>query len=218
MMPTIVKFSDGTQGTLDRNTPYSAGDRNLTPVRLENGRVVLVPQDALLAQDDGSYLLPMRIDELEQPLANAGIEDTLVMPASIAAGADTVIPIIAETLKVSRQAVETGRVRITKTVTEREEQVDEPLLQQEVVVERVPRNEIVQEAPGNRWEGDTLILPLLEEVLVIEKRLMLKEEIRITRTQTETHQPQQVLLRTEEAAVERVAPSEVPLASKSTLE
>jgi len=115
MMPTIVKFSDGTQGTLDRNIPYSAGDRNLTPVRLENGRVVLVPQDALLAQADGSYLLPVRLDDLEQPLANAGIEDTLVMPASIAAGADTVIPIIAETLKVSRQAVETGRVRITKT-------------------------------------------------------------------------------------------------------
>lgn len=217
-MPTIVKFSDGTQGTLEPNIPYSAGDRNLTPVRLENGRVVLVPQDALLAQADGSYLLPVRLDDLEQPLANAGIEDTLVMPASIAAGADTIIPIIAETLKVSRQAVETGRVRITKTVTEREEQVDEPLLQQEVVVERVPRNEIVQEAPGNRWEGDTLILPLLEEVLVIEKRLMLKEEIRITRTQTETHQPQQVLLRTEEAAVERVAPSEAPLASKSTLD
>ncbi len=217
-MPTIVKFSDGTQGTLDRNNSYSAGERALALVRLENGREVLVPEDALLPQNDGSYLLPMRLDELDQPLAHAGIEDTLVMPASIAAGADTVIPILAESLKIDRQAVETGRVRITKTVTERQEEVDEPLLRQEVVVERVARNEIVQEAPGNRWVGDTLIVPLLEEVLVVEKRLMLKEEIRITRTQTETHQPQQVLLRTEEAVVERVAPADAPVNSQPTLE
>lgn len=217
-MPTIVKFSDGSQGTLEPNNSYSAGDRGLTLVRMENGREVLVPQDALVAQNDGSYLLPLRLDELDQPLAGAGIEDTLVLPASMAAEADTVIPIIAETLSVSRQAVETGRIRITKTVTEREEQVDEPLLRQEVVVERVARNEVVQDAPGNRWEGDTLIVPLLEEVLVVEKRLMLKEEIRITRIQTETHQPQQVLLRTEEAVVERVAPPDAPLASQSTLD
>ena len=54
-----------------------------------------------------------------------------------------------------------------------------------------------------RSEEDTLIIPVLEEVLVVEKRLLLKEEVRITKRE-ETHTPQRVTLRREEAAVERI--------------
>ena len=79
----------------------------------------------------------------------------------------------------------TGGVRLVKKVTEHEETVDLPLLRADVQVERVPINRVVLEAPPSRQEGDTLIVPILEEVLVTEKRLMLKEEVRITRTQTE---------------------------------
>ena len=57
-----------------------------------------------------------------------------------------------------------------------------------------------------RQEGDTLIVPVLEEVLVVEKRLLLKEEVRITRTRTEVHSPQAVTLRSEEAVIEEIAP------------
>jgi stress response protein YsnF len=55
-----------------------------------------------------------------------------------------------------------------------------------------------------RSEGNTLIIPLLEEVLVVEKRLLLKEELHLTKQRVETHQPQRVTLRREEAAIERV--------------
>ena len=55
-----------------------------------------------------------------------------------------------------------------------------------------------------RSEEDTLVIPLLEEVLVVEKRLLLKEEVRITKRRMETHRPQRVTLRREEAVVERV--------------
>jgi stress response protein YsnF len=41
-------------------------------------------------------------------------------------------------------------------------------------------------------------------VLVVEKRLMLKEELHITKGEIETYKPQRVTLRTEEAVVERV--------------
>jgi stress response protein YsnF len=44
----------------------------------------------------------------------------------------------------------------------------------------------------------------VEEVLVVEKRLMLREEIHIRQQRIETHQPQRVTLRSEEVQVERV--------------
>jgi len=52
-----------------------------------------------------------------------------------------------------------------------------------------------------RYEGDTMIIPILEEVLVVEKRLLLREEIRITRRQSVVRDPQEYILRREEATV-----------------
>ena len=60
--------------------------------------------------------------------------------------------------------------------------------------------------PATRDEGDTLIIPVFEEVLVIERRIRLKEELHIHRKREIVHEPQQVLLRREEVTVERLAP------------
>jgi uncharacterized protein (TIGR02271 family) len=89
-------------------------------------------------------------------------------------------------------------------VHEREEIIDEPLRQERVAIERVPINRAVDHAPTVRREGDTLVIPILEEVLVVEKRLMLKEELRVTLQQTDRRQPQSVTLRREEAVIERI--------------
>jgi stress response protein YsnF len=48
-----------------------------------------------------------------------------------------------------------------------------------------------------------MIIPLLEEVLVIEKRLILREEVHIKKRHREVHAPQEVLLRKEEVEIER---------------
>ena len=82
--------------------------------------------------------------------------------------------------------------------------VDEPLLREEVNIERVPVNRVVEGPVQVRREGNTLIVPLLEEVLVVEKRLMLKEELHITKRRFETREPRAVTLRTAEANIERV--------------
>jgi uncharacterized protein (TIGR02271 family) len=76
-------------------------------------------------------------------------------------------------------------------------------MHEEVEVERVAINRPIAEAVGPRQEGDTLIVPLLEEVLVVEKRLILREEVRITRRKVERRSTQSVVLRSEEATVER---------------
>ncbi len=116
-----------------------------------------------------------------------------------------VIPLVAEHLEVGRRETEIGRVRITKTVREREEIVDEALLRQNVFVERVAINRVIDgEAPAMRYEGDTMILPVLEEVLVVEKRLLLKEEIHIRQQKQTVQERQQIALHSEEVAVERV--------------
>ena len=119
-----------------------------------------------------------------------------------------VVPVVSEELRVGKTTVKTGQVRLIKTVTEREEVVDEPLLREDVEVLRVPVGLMVDAAPAVRYEGDMMIVPVLEEVLVVEKRLRLKEELHITRRQTQTHAPQSVTLRSEEVAVERISGEE----------
>jgi uncharacterized protein (TIGR02271 family) len=155
---------------------------------------VLVPIDALVRQDDGSYRL----------VTGSAVSDRQAGVGSSVSAPPLVVPVMEEVVDVHTRPVETGRVRLHKTVREREEVVDPPLLHDEVLIERVPVNRIVEEASPVRSEGDTLIIPVFEEVVVVEKRLLLKEEIHLTRRRVETHAPQRVTLRREEAIVERV--------------
>ncbi|MDQ4140966.1 MAG: YsnF/AvaK domain-containing protein [Bacteroidota bacterium] len=113
------------------------------------------------------------------------------------------IPVVEEYVQVGKRIVETGRVRIIKTVNEEEAHVEAPLLQEEVNVERVPVNQYIETAPPVRYEGDVMIIPVIQEVVVIEKRLMLVEEIRVNKHQTQTNVSQTVTLRKEEVKVER---------------
>lgn len=92
-----------------------------------------------------------------------------------------------EDLHVARRIVDRGGVRIRVGVEERDESIDLLLREQSVEVTRVPVGRMVTTAPEQRQEGDTLVIPILEEVLVIERRLMLKEEIHVRRT--ERHRP-----------------------------
>ncbi len=119
-----------------------------------------------------------------------------------------VIPVVEEILDVRQRRVETGRVRITKIVHERQEEVNAPRVREEVTIERVTLNRMVDAPVSMRQEGDTFIIPLLEEVVVMEKRLMVKEELRITKRRIEEHASQKVTLRREEVVVERLDPSE----------
>jgi uncharacterized protein (TIGR02271 family) len=181
------------RGTIDTTTWPLDRSRDQVLVQFEGGTSLLVPLEALTQEDDGSYRLSL---------------DALTVQRHAVVGemseAPLVLPVIEEALAVHTSAVETGRFRISKMVHEREEIIDPPLLRDEVVIERVPINRVVEAPIAARSEEDTLIIPLLEEVLVVEKRLLLKEELRITKRQVETHMPQRVTLRREEAIVEHI--------------
>ena len=116
------------------------------------------------------------------------------------------VPVIQEEAWVEKRIVDTGRgVRIHKTVAEHPCQIDERLLRDEVEVTHVPVDRIVplDQAPATRYEGDTLVVPVLEEVLVVERRLRIKEELHITRTRREERHVDTVLLKSEQVGVER---------------
>ena len=120
-------------------------------------------------------------------------------------GRDTlVVPLVAEALDIERERRTTGRVRITKRVEHVDAIVDEPLLQESVDIERHSIEREVSEPPPVRREGDTLIVPVLEEVLVVEKRLVLREELHIRRRRTEARDTRRVPLQREEVVVERI--------------
>lgn len=123
-----------------------------------------------------------------------------------AEGSTLVLPVVREEVHVGIRQVDTGRgVRIHKTVSEQPYSIDETLLRDAVEVKRVPVDRIVamSDAPAARQEGDTLIVPVLEEILVVEKRLRIKEEVHITRTARQEQYADTVVLRTENVSVER---------------
>ena len=101
-------------------------------------------------------------------------------------------------------------VRVATVTHEHEQLVDEALTHERVEIEHVPVGRAVDAVPPVREEGDTTIFPVMEEVVVVERRLVLKEEIRIRRLRsTERHQ-ETVVLRTQDAVVTRTEAAPQP--------
>jgi uncharacterized protein (TIGR02271 family) len=119
-----------------------------------------------------------------------------------------VIPIVAEGLVVEKIEHDTGGVRATKSVRERVQVVDEPLAREEVTVERKAVNQVLTTPAQPRQEGDTLVIPVMEEILVVERRLLLKEEIHIHKRRKEVHDPRRFVVRSEEVTIEKLGPAD----------
>jgi len=121
-----------------------------------------------------------------------------------------VIPVLSEKVRVETRTRESA-VTIHKRVDQRTEIVDQPLQSEEVEIERVAVNRIVEAPVPVRYEGDTMIISLLEEVLVVEKRLLLREEVHIRKLHKEVHDPQEILLREEHVEIARNSSTEQEL-------
>jgi stress response protein YsnF len=120
--------------------------------------------------------------------------------------AGVAVPVHEEQLHVGVRTVDTGRgIRVHKTVGEHDQHIEETLMHDEIDVRHVPVDKIValSEAPASRYEGDTFIVPILEEILVVEKRLRIKEEIHITRSKRPQRFSETVPLKSETVSVER---------------
>ena len=113
----------------------------------------------------------------------------------------------AEQLSIGRRRIEGDTVRVTSVTHQHEHLIDETLTHERVEIERVAIGQVVDVAPPVREEGDVTIIPVVEEVVVVERRLILKEEIHMRRVQhTEQHR-ETVTLRRQEALITRVGPA-----------
>ena len=115
------------------------------------------------------------------------------------------VPLAEEHLTVEKREVATGRVRVSTAVETFEQIARAELTSETVEVFRIPVGKPVNGAlPQVRQEGDLTIVPIFEEVLVVEKRLMLKEELHLRKRVSAEVVETPVTLRAQTATVEHV--------------
>jgi len=172
---------------------------------------------AVTANGDGSPIAVVRFDDGAQVAVSPqminpdqyGIYRLDVAASRLAPADDLVIPVVAEEILIGTEQVTRGVVRVHKHVVTEEKTVDAAVTAEEVVVERLPVNQLVEgDAPQVREENGTVIIPVLEEVLVVEKRLLLREEVHLSKRTTRSNAPQTVVLRREVVDVERTEADE----------
>ncbi len=215
----VVMGPEGQLGIVDDVIYENTGDPARVMVRRNNGDNILLqpgsywvengalhlgaggtaqamqrPLGGVSGEATGGYLY--RTQQLQ---STSGVETRDVPP-----GEGMVIPVIREEARVTRREVEQGGVRVHKRVDEREEVVEQPTYREQVTVERVTLGQPIEQEIGSRQEGDTLIIPVLEEMLVVEKRLVLKEEIRITKRRIEETEQARIVLREEHVDIEEL--------------
>jgi uncharacterized protein (TIGR02271 family) len=117
---------------------------------------------------------------------------------------EIIFPLHAEAIAVAKERIATGRVRVSTMTREREELVEEFLAREDVEIERRPVGKPVDRAPAVRRTGDMVIIPVVEEVLAVVRRLVVKEEICIRLVNRKEKHKQRVTVRSQEATIERL--------------
>lgn len=173
----------------DRPAVIESADADRVAVRLPDGTSVHLDANLVTQLDDGSYRSDVAFDTLatgRQSLAE-----------------------VEERIDVRVEGRETGRVR-ARTVTEsREVPVDADGWRQTVEVERVPIGKPADRVEAPRVEGDVTIVPVYEEVLVVHKQLVLREEVHLVTRREPISGPEHVTLRRQRVEVERLPPQDI---------
>jgi stress response protein YsnF len=117
---------------------------------------------------------------------------------------EIVVPLHEEGVSIAKKRVVTGPLRISTVTHQEEALVDETLTQENVEVERTAVNRFVDRMPSVREEGETLVIPIVEEILRVERRLLLKEEVRVRRTWATRRHEERVKIRKQHAIITRL--------------
>ena len=90
-----------------------------------------------------------------------------------------IIPVHEEEISIDKVKVEIGQVRIEKDVVDEQVAKEVTLKKKQVNITRIPKNEVVDTPPAVRREGNITIIPVVKEVVIVRKELVLTEEIHI---------------------------------------
>jgi uncharacterized protein (TIGR02271 family) len=129
-------------------------------------------------------------------------------PVQEETGVSETIPLVEEELNLQKREVATGRVRVRTVVDVVDEFAQTSLEEETVEITRVPIDRVIDQAPAIRTENGVTIVPIVEEVLVVEKRLVLKEELHIHRHTRSEDVQVPVQVRKQRAIVERLPADE----------
>lgn len=177
-MPELHQFplvtSGGRRGRVFRTSRFLDRSEN-SRIVFDDGAELTVPSEAVRPQPDGTFLL-------DESVLERGAATTVTSEA----------PHIADEHPVQSSA---------NGAAERAVTIDEPLFYEEADVERVPVNRIVDGPVETRQEGDVTIVPVVEEVVTVQRRLLLKEEVRIRRRRTEVREPRRIVVQDGETRV-----------------
>ena len=144
----------------------------------------------------------MKIDKKDQPGDHvAGNLDNR--------GKETVIPVVHEKVSIKKRVIDRDRIRITKHVKQEEQSIAVPLDHDEIDIQTKHINQYVEDIPeAVRYQGDTMILSVLKEEVVV--RTLLEKEIHITKKKVQTQDKHTVTLRKEEVIIEHSTPENSP--------
>jgi uncharacterized protein (TIGR02271 family) len=114
-------------------------------------------------------------------------------------GEELRVPRSEEELKVGTREREAGAVRVRKRVRTDRERIVVPKKRTEVTVERVP---VEGETARSEIGDDEIVVPIIEEEIVIEKRPVVREELRIRKEVVEDTEVIEEDVRREEIEVD----------------
>ena len=208
-----VVATDGQIGTVDEIvTDPVTGEPRLLVVRTAAAERIEVPYSLVGA------------DSTEREVRLAAARDVVLGGSGVTAtegrvleavGDRLVVPVREEVLVPTTRPIELGQVRIHKRVETVPYETLVDVRRDDIEVERVAINQPVDAVPAPRQEGETLVIPVVEEVLVTEKRLLLREEIRVTRRQITEAVPVRDTVRREVVEIEE--PEGTPLRASGPL-
>jgi len=183
LRPGAAVISDtGLAGTITEVLPEAADAAGSVRIAWDGAGSTVVARQALSIERD-------RI--LVRTETGAQTPETATAGRTIARGEDVVVPVIEESLVAGTRWREAGTVMLHLRTDETPETVEEYVTREELEIEEVAVGRTLAdgEMPVQRQEGDVLILPVIEERLVMVKQRVLVKEVRVSkRSRTETRE------------------------------
>ena len=117
--------------------------------------------------------------------------------------AEEIIPVIQEDVVIGTERATTGTVRVRTVLHEDEHAIDEPVTITDVEVKRVPVDLWTDEPVADRVEGDTRIISVHREEIIVQRRLHVVEEVHVTSRKREERHREIVRTRQTQVVVDR---------------
>jgi Domain of unknown function (DUF2382) len=117
--------------------------------------------------------------------------------------AEEIIPVIQEDVVIGTERATTGTVRVRTVIHEDEHAIDEPVEITDVEVKRVPVDLWTDEPVADRVEGDTRIISVHREEVIVQRRLHVVEEVHVMLRKREERHREIVRTRQAQVVIER---------------